>query len=123
MGQHSEDFHNALFCGLVLKLVQLDELYARSRDSEQARWLWLAIDSVTKVIPSLHLGRGRKNEDAYAVAHDLKERPDPKCVPSFMADGLWGCFYALTAHFGYWFRPKRARANHWAVEMTCGMGN
>lgn len=66
MGQHSEGLHNALFRGLVLKLVQLDELYAKVRDSEQARWLWLAIDPVTKVIPSLHLG-GRKNEDAYAV--------------------------------------------------------
>jgi IS1 family transposase len=85
------------------------------RDSEQARWLWLAIDPVTKVIPSLHLG-GRKNEDAYAVAHDLKERLDPACVPSFTTDGLWGYFYALTAHFGHWFRPKRARTDHWEVD-------
>ena len=115
MGQHSEGLHNALFRGLVLKLVQLDELYAKVRDSEQARWLWLAIDPVTKVIPSLHLG-GRKNEDAYAVAHDLKDRLDPECVPSFTTDGLWGYFYALTAHFGYWFRPKRARTDHWAVD-------
>jgi IS1 family transposase len=85
-------------------------LYAKVRDSEQARWLWLAIDPVTKVIPSLHLG-GRKNEDAYAVAHDLKERLDPACVPSFTTDGLWGYFYALTAHFGHWFRPNRARTH------------
>jgi hypothetical protein len=27
---------------------------------------------------------------------------------------LWGYFYALTAHFGHWFRPKRARTDHWA---------
>jgi hypothetical protein len=66
------------------------------------------------VIPALHLG-GRKNEDAYAVVHDLKERLDPDCVPSFTTDGLWSYFYALTAHFGYWFRPKRARTDHWAV--------
>jgi IS1 family transposase len=107
--------HNTLFRGLVLKLVQLDEWYARVRDSEQARWLWLAIDPVTKVIPSLHLG-GRKNEDADAVSHDLKERLDPDCVPSFMTDGLWGYFYALTAHFGHWFRPKRARTDHGTVD-------
>jgi IS1 family transposase len=115
MGQHSAGLHNALFRDLVLKLVQLDELYARVRDSEQARWLGLAIDPVTKVIPSLHLG-GRKKEDAYAVSHDLKERLDPDCVPSFLTDGLWGYFYALTAHFGRWFRPKRARTDHWAVD-------
>jgi IS1 family transposase len=115
MGQYSEGLHNALFRGLVLKLVQLDELYAKVRDSEQARWLWLAIDPITKVIPSLHLG-GRKNEDAYAVTHDLKERLDPDCVPSFTTDGLWAYFYALTAHFGHWFRPKRARTDHWVVD-------
>jgi IS1 family transposase len=115
LGQHSEGLHNALFRGLVLKLVQLDELYAKVRDSEPARWLWLAIDPISKVIPSLHL-EGRKNEDAYAVSHDLKERLDPACVPSFMTDGLWAYFYALTAHFGHWFRPKRARTDHWAVD-------
>ena len=115
MGTHSMGLHNALFRGLVLKLVQLDELYAKVRDNEHARWLWLAIDPVSKVIPSLHLG-GRKNEDAYAVSHDLKERLDPDCVPSFLTDGLWGYFYALTAHFGHWFRPKRARTDHWAVD-------
>jgi len=46
----------------------------------------------------------------------LKERLDPDCVPSFLTDGLWGYFYALTAHFGHWFRPKRARTDHWAVD-------
>ena len=47
-GADSEGLHNALFRGLVLKLVQLDELYAKVRDSEQARWLWLAIDPITR---------------------------------------------------------------------------
>lgn len=82
------------------------------KDREQARWLWLVIDPVTKVIPTLHLG-GRKSTDAYAVVHDLKERLVLDCVPSFMTDGLWMYFYALTAHFGHWFRPKRARIDHW----------
>ena len=114
VARHSRGWHDELFRGLVLKLVQLDELHAKVRDSEQAKWLWLAIDPVSKVIPSLHLG-GRKSEDAYAVAHDLKERLAPGCVPSFVTDGLWSYFYALSAHFGYWFRPKRARTDHWAV--------
>ncbi len=89
MGRHSKGLHNMLFRGLILALVQLDELYAKVRDQEKAAWLWLAIDPVTKVIPTLYLG-GRKNEDACAVAHDLKERLDPACVPSFTRDGLWG---------------------------------
>ncbi len=112
MGTHSQGWHNVLFRQLTLSLVQMDELYARVKDSEQARWLWLVIDPVTKAIPTLHLG-GRKREDAYAVAHDLKERLDPACVPNVMTDGLWMYFYALTAHFGHWFRPKRARTDHW----------
>jgi IS1 family transposase len=99
----------------------MDELYAKVKDSEQARWLWLVIDPVTKVIPTLHLG-GRRSIDAYAVAHDLKERLLPDCVPGVMTDGLWMHFYALTAHFGSWFRPKRARTDHWqpAEELVIG---
>ena len=119
MGTHSSGVHNQLFRGLVFALVQLDALYVKVRDNEQARYLWLAIDPVTKVIPSLHLG-GRKNTDAYAIAHDLKDRLDPDCVPSFMTDGLWGYFYALTAHFGEWFRPFRARIDHWRPKDTWG---
>ena len=113
MGRHSVGLHNRLFRGLGLTLVQLDELYAKVRDREQAAWLWLTIDPVSKIIPTLHLG-GRKSADAYAVVHDLKERLDPECVPGFTTDGLWGYFYAITAHFGYWFRPKRTRVDHWA---------
>jgi len=112
MGMHSQGLHNRLFRGLVLRLVQLDELYAQVKDREQARWLWLVIDPVPKIIPTLHLG-GRKGEDAYAVAHDLKERVAPDCVPTCMTDGLWLYFYALTAHFGHWFRPLRARTDQW----------
>jgi IS1 family transposase len=112
MGIHSQGLHNGLFRALTLRLVQMDELYATVKDREQARWLWLVIDPVTKVIPTLHLG-GRKSTDAYAVVHDLKERLALNCAPSFMTDGLWMYFYALTAHFGHWFRPKRARTDHW----------
>ncbi len=113
MGEHSHQLHNVFFRGLMLAIVQLDELYAKVRDSEQAAWLWLAIDPVTKIIPSLHLG-GRKSVEAYAVTHDLKERLAPECVPAFLTDGLWSYFYAITAHFGYWFRPRRARTDHWS---------
>ena len=51
MGERSQGLHNRLFRELVLSLVQLDELYAQVKDSEQARWLGLVIDPVTKIIP------------------------------------------------------------------------
>jgi IS1 family transposase len=112
MGNHSILLHNRYFQGLVLTFVQLDELYAKVRTG--VKWLWLAIDPMTKIIPSLHLG-GRKQEDAYALLHDLHLRLDENCVPAFTSDGLRGYFYAITAHFGYWYRPQRARTDHWHV--------
>ena len=112
MGTHSIMLHNRYFQGLVLTFVQLDELHAKVRTDVQ--WLWLAIDPVTKIIPSLHLG-GRKQEDAYALLHDLHLRLNDDCVPAFTSDGLRSYFYAITAHFGYWFRPERTRTDHWHV--------
>jgi len=37
-------------------------------------------------------------------------------VPVFTSDGLSFYFYALTAHFGRWYRPERARKDHWKVD-------
>lgn len=34
------------------------------------------------------------------MVHDLKQRLLARCVPSFLTDGLWSYFYAITAH---WF--------------------
>lgn len=36
---------------LVLAVLQIDELYARVRSTPRKRWLWLALDPVTKLIP------------------------------------------------------------------------
>jgi hypothetical protein len=93
-------------------VLQLDELYTRVRGSASARWLWLASDPVSKAIPSLHVG-GRTKQDALALVHDLKSRLQPQHIPAFLTDGLRTYFYALTAHFGTWFRPPRARKDHW----------
>ncbi len=114
-GQQSVRWHQVLFQGLNLALVQMDELCVRVRGIRDRGWLWLAIDPVSKAIPSLHLG-ARKAEDAYALVHDLKHRLPPGCVPAFTTDGLRSYFYALTAHFGHWHTPAGARVPHWLVE-------
>ena len=113
MGKHSSLLHNRFFHHLLLPLVQMDELYCRVRRTGKM-WLWLAIDPVTKILPSLHLGN-RKNDDAMTLTHDLKLRLKLDCIPAFTTDGLRGYFYAITAHFGHWFRPIRARTDHWQV--------
>jgi transposase-like protein len=102
---------------LLLTFVQLDELHAKVRTGVQ--WLWLAIDPVTKIIPSLHLG-GRKQEDAYVLLHDLHLRLDDDCVPAFTSAGLRSYFYAITAHFGDWFRPEQARTTHRTHRLCLG---
>ncbi len=112
MGSHSQDWHNHFFRNLVLTLVQMDELYTRIRRSASAAWLWLAFDPISKAIPSLHVG-GRTKDDAFALIHDFKLRLLPDCIPAATTDGLRSYFYALTAHFGSWFRPPKARTDHW----------
>ena len=114
MGHHSQLWHNQLFRNLIFVVLQLDELYTRVRGVASARWLWLAIDPVSKVIPSLHIG-GRTKHDAFALAHDIQLRLDPDRIPAFTTDGLRTYFYAITAHFGNWVRPSRARKDHWRV--------
>jgi hypothetical protein len=74
----------------------------------------LAIDPVSKAIPSLHIG-GRTKHDAFALAHGIKIRLRTGRIPGFLTDGLRTYFYAITAHFGSWFRPSRARKDHWRV--------
>ena len=112
-GKHSSKLHDRFFRNLVLVFVQMDELYCRVRRIGKM-WLWLAIDPITKILPSLHLGH-RKNEDAMKLTHDLKMRLKFDCIPAFTVDGLRSYFYSVTAHFGSWFRPKRARTDHWQV--------
>ena len=113
MGRHSHLLHSRFFRNLTPTLLQLDELYARVR-RVGTRWLWLALDPLTKIIPALHLGR-RKNDDAMVFVHELGLRLTSECVPAFTTDGLRAYLYALTAHFGQWFRPLRARKDHWRV--------
>ena len=115
MGEHSTRLHDLIFRELELELVQMDELYAKVRGTDETRWLWLAIDPVSKVLPALHLG-GRRAIDAYALVHDLRRRLCATCVPAFTTDGLRAYFHAVTARFGRWFRPLRARKDHWQVD-------
>jgi IS1 family transposase len=114
-GAHSQAWHHRYLRHLAPVVLQLDELHTRVRSVAKARWLWLVIDPVSKLIPALHLG-GRKNDDAFALLHQLKICLKSDWVPLFLSDGLRSYFYAITAHFGSWFRPPRARTDHWLVD-------
>ena len=114
-GAHGQAWHHRYLRQLTPVVLQLDELHTRVRTVAKARRLWLVIDPLSKLIPAFHLG-GRKNDDAFALLHQLKICLHPDWVPLFLSDGLRSYFYAITAHFGPWFRPPRARTDHWQVD-------
>jgi hypothetical protein len=91
----------------------LDELHARVR-REGVQWLWGALDPVTKVIPTCHLGP-RTTEAALQFVHQVAQVLAPNCVPAFTTDDLRAYFYALTAHFGQWSHEAGQRKANWQV--------
>ena len=101
IGQQGRKLHERMMVELELIHVQLDELWADVKHSQQEMWLWVASDAQTKLIPVLQVG-GRTQEMAYGVVHELKSRLKVGCVPVFSTDGLKNYYYALTAHFGKW---------------------
>ncbi|MCB9135847.1 MAG: hypothetical protein H6636_10510 [Anaerolineales bacterium] len=91
----------------------MDELHARVR-REGVQWVWVALDPVTKVIPTLSLGP-RTTEAAMQFVHQVAQVLASGCVPAFTTDGLRAYFYALTAHFGQWGQAPGQRTAHWQV--------
>jgi IS1 family transposase/transposase-like protein len=115
-GSHAQLLHERSFCHLHLPHVQLDELRTRPRCARQVLWLWLAIDSRTKILPVLELGP-RTQHMAHLVIHSLRQLLAPECLPLFTSDGLNLYFYALTAHFGQWLQVGRRgrKVKQWQV--------
>jgi hypothetical protein len=104
MGSHSQSWHNLFFRNRVFTLVQMDELYTRIRATASAACLWLTFDPISKTHSFTTHWRSHKR-GAFALDHDFKLRLLPGCIPAAITDGLRSYLYALTAHFGSWFRP------------------
>lgn len=77
-------------------------------------WLWVAMDSLTKLIPVLQLGT-RTPGAAHAVVHERRHRLAPGRLPVVTGDGLNRYLYALTAHFGAWVAAVGGRTRPWQV--------
>jgi transposase-like protein len=117
-GRHASLLHDLYFRDLELPYVQVDELQTKIRAYPgQKAWLWAAIDPQTKIVPTLTLTiGGRKTIHAMVFIHDLVLRLVKECIPLFTSDGLRQYFWAITAHFGRWILPPRARVLHWEVD-------
>ena len=114
-GAHGQLLHQQTFRDFVCAHLQLDELTTRVKRNSERVWLWTVVDAKSKVLLVMHLG-GRKKQDAQTFIHRVKEKLATGCLPVFTSDGLRMYFYALTAHFGSWHRPFRARKDHWQVD-------
>ena len=108
-------------CGLHVKQIQLDELYAVlsavkageiseakaiKRLSRSPHWVWVAIDPVTKLLLTIDVG-ARTLAMAQCVVHQATLLLAPDCVPLFLTDGNPDYFTAILAHFGHWVQPLR----------------
>jgi transposase-like protein len=119
-GSHAQLLHERSFCHLHLPHVQLDELRTRLRCARQVLWLWLAIDSRTKILPVLELGP-RTQHMAHLVIHSLRQLLAPECLPLFTSDGLNLYFYAALRSFWTVAPGGSSRAEGEAVAGGAGL--
>ena len=115
-GQHSARLHERVFFqAVVAGHIQMDELVTKARSNAQKLWVWTAITAKSKLIVAVHIG-GRAIEDACLLFHQLQLALAPGCLPVFTSDGLNQYFHGMTAHFGHWEKPPRARKYHWTPD-------
>jgi IS1 family transposase/transposase-like protein len=103
--------------------VQLDELCvwvskvqaSQGSDSEASelcprapRWVWAAIDPVSKLLLALDVGE-RTREMAQRLVHRVRQVLAPGCLPLFLTDGLKDYTTAVLTHFGHWVSIPRRR--------------
>jgi hypothetical protein len=72
-------------------------------------------EAKSKLILAVHVSGTlcRTMDDAMQFVHQMASCLVPGCFPVYTSDGLNHYFYGLTAHFGYWDKPPRARKFHW----------
>ena len=106
--------HDAYFQNLKLGNLQLDELVGDVKGASSHKFIWTALDAVTKIVPVWHIGP-RRLQDAQLVVHQLKLRLAPDCIPIFTSDQLRSYFTALTSHFGEFRQEWGRRKLVWRV--------
>jgi len=115
-GRMSARLHTRLFLRkLVVGHLQLDELYARVKQNAERVWVWTAIAAKSRLLVAFHVG-GRKMDDAQRLLHQVWQRLLPGKMPVITSDGLNHYYYAITAHYGSWEKPPRARKYHWFTD-------
>ncbi len=121
---HAEAVSRFLLHDLNVEQVQLDELFALvselrtgriddegaiERLQRRPRWVWTAIDPVSKLLIQIAVGE-RSLAMAQPFVHHVIRRLAPGCWPLFLSDGYKNHATALLTHFGRWLQPPRRPA-------------
>src|SRR6266446_1823309 len=124
VAEHAAAFSQYFLHDVRVTQVQLDELFALlsavqagevseteaiHRLSRSPRWVWGAIDPVTKLLLTIDVG-DRTLAMAQRVVHQVVQVLAPGCVPLFLTDGFKEYTTALLTHFGQWVQPARRQA-------------
>ena len=119
--EHAETVSRFLLHDLKVKQVQLDELFALvgelragqideqgviERLARRPRWVWTAIDPVSKLLIAVAVGE-RSLAMAQGFVHQVVRRLAPGGWPLFLSDGYQDYGTALLTHFGQWLQPPR----------------
>lgn len=112
-GLHSVRLHERmLFQAVETGHIQLDELVTKVRSQTGKVFVWTAITAKSKLIIAVSIGK-RTIANACLLIHQVALALAPNCMPVFASDGLNHYFYGLTAHYGHYKKPPRARTFHW----------
>src|ERR1700752_3430355 len=117
-------FTSYFLCDVHVHQLQLDELYAVIRDLKTGeiseanaikrlapshRWVWTAIDPVSKLLLAIDVGP-HTLEMAQRVVHQVAQRLASRGVPIWLSDGFKGYVLAILGHFGVWYQSERKQA-------------
>ena len=92
----------------AVKAGEVSDTEAIQRLSRSPRWVWGALDPVTKLLLTLAVG-DRTRAMAQRVVHQVVQVLAPGCVPLFLTDGFKEYTSALLTHYGQWVQPTRRR--------------
>jgi len=121
---HADTLSQYLLHDLRVSQIQPDELFARvstvvaespgeaeaiERLSRSPRWVWTAIDPVSKLWLAVQVG-DRTQAMAQRLVHQVVACLASNCRPLFITDGFKEYATALLTHFGQWVQPPRRPA-------------
>jgi IS1 family transposase len=112
-GLHSARLHQRmLFQSVEAGHIQLDELVTKVRNQTEKVFVWTAVAAKSKLIVAVSMGK-RTIDNACLLLHQVALALTPRSLPVFVSDGLNHYFYGITAHYGHYEKPPRARKYHW----------